>query len=219
MAEQVMSGAGLVAGISRDELHWILRRLHSLSGIVPIGAFLFFHIFENSYVVNGGKAWWTETEFTRALPLQVYIEAIVLWIPLLYHGIYGIVITLTSQPNDEPYMRNYQYVLQRITGVIALLFIGFHVLSTRGWFYLTGVETNYPRMHAFMMDPVVLTIYIIGVLSCVYHLTNGIFTFCITWGITIGPKAQRMVNYACVVIFIVLAIVSVDILISFRAPA
>jgi succinate dehydrogenase / fumarate reductase cytochrome b subunit len=68
-----------------------------------------------------------------------------------------------------------------------------------------------------MMNPLLLTIYIVGTLSCIYHLCNGIFTFCITWGITVGPKAQTLVNYACIALFIVLAIVGVDILISFRA--
>ena len=63
----------------------------------------------------------------------------------------------------------------------------------------TGVETNYARMHDFMMNPLILTVYIVGTLSCLYHLTNGIFTFCITWGITVGASAQTMVNRACVV--------------------
>ena len=202
-----------------DQMHWLLRRLHSLAGIVPIGGFLFFHIFENAYVLRGAETWWNHSEFTRTLPLQIVVEAGVLWIPILYHAIYGLVITATSQPNNYPYERNYQYTLQRITGVIALGFILYHVFTTRAWFYLTGVETNYARMHDFMMNPLILTIYIVGVLSCVYHLTNGIFTFCITWGITDGPRAQAMVNYACVALFVILAVVSVDILVAFRAPA
>ncbi len=202
-----------------DRRHWALRRLHSLSGIVPIGGFLFFHLFENAYAVRGAAIWWKETEFTRTLPFEIVIEAAVLWIPILYHAIYGLVIIATAQPNQYPYERNYQYTLQRITGVIAMFFIGYHVLTTRAWFYLTGIETNYARMHAFMTDPLVLAIYVVGVLSCVYHLTNGIFTFCITWGIADGPKAQAMVNYACVALFVILAIVSVDILLAFRATA
>lgn len=209
-------------GLDKDRLHWLLRRLHSLSGIVPIGFFLFFHLFENAYVVRGGGSlWWKETEFTRTLPFQVAIEALLLWIPILYHGVYGLMITAGAQPNVTayPYARNYQYTLQRITGVIAFLFIGFHVISTRGWFYFTGVDTTYARMHEFMSDPLILSAYIIGTLSCVYHLSNGIFTFCITWGITVGRQAQRTVNYACVALFVVLAIVSLEILISFRAAA
>jgi len=220
MAEaEAVAAPAVSAGMTADERHWLLRRLHSLSGIVPIGGFLFFHLFENAYVMHGGAAWWKETEFTRTLPFQVAIEATLLWIPILYHAIYGLVITATSAPNDYPYERNYQYTLQRITGILAFLFIGFHVFSTRAYFYATGIETTYARMHDFMMDPIYLTIYLVGTLACVYHLANGIFTFTITWGIAVGARAQTLVNRACVLVFVVLAIVSVLILISFRVPA
>jgi succinate dehydrogenase cytochrome b subunit len=202
-----------------DRTDWVLRRLHSVSGIIPIGAFLFFHIFENSYVVRGANLWWSESAFTRQLPFQMFIEATVLWIPIAYHGIYGIVITATSQPNTYPYMRNYRYTMQRVTGVLALLFIGFHVFTTRAWFYMTGIETNYARMHAFMMNPIILTIYVVGTLSCIYHLCNGIFTFCITWGLSNGPRSQQLVTYACAAIFIVMSIAAMWTLVAFRAPA
>ena len=220
MAEaEAVAAPPVSTGMTADERHWLLRRLHSLSGIIPIGGFLFFHIFENAFVLQGGSVWWKETEFTRMIPFQIAVEALVLWIPILYHAIYGVVITLTAQPNDYAYERNYQYTLQRITGILAFLFIGFHVLSTRGYFYATGVETNYARMHEFMMNPLYLTTYIVGTLACVYHLTNGIFTFTITWGIAVGARSQTLVNRACVALFVVLAIVSVSILVAFRAPA
>ncbi|HLX37603.1 MAG TPA: succinate dehydrogenase [Candidatus Binataceae bacterium] len=221
MAEEAVAIGPVSRLTAADQRHWLLRRLHSLSGIIPIGGFLFFHIFENSYVVHGAATWWKESEFTRTLPFEVVIEALMLWIPISYHAIYGLVITVTSAPNvmEYDYERNTQYTLQRITGIIALAFILFHFFTTRGWFYLTGVETNYDRMHAFMMNPLFLSIYIIGTLSCLYHLTNGLFTFCITWGITVGPRAQTLVNRACVALFVAFSVMAVVTLISFRAPA
>jgi succinate dehydrogenase / fumarate reductase cytochrome b subunit len=74
-------------------------------------------------------------------------------------------------------------------------------------------------MHNFMMNPLILTAYVVGTLACVYHLTNGIFTFTITWGIAVGPKAQTLVNRVCIALFIIMAIAGVSILIAFRAPA
>ena len=59
----------------------------------------------------------------------------------------------------------------------------------------------------------------IGSLACVYHLSNGIFTFSVTWGLASGPNAQRLVSRACNVLFAVLAFACVSILIAFRAPA
>ena len=221
MAEEAVESVSSSRLTAADQRHWILRRLHSLTGIVPIGAFLFFHIFENSYVTHGGDAWWKESSFTRELPFQVIVEALLLWIPISYHAVYGIVITMTADPNvsNYGYERNLQYTLQRITGILALAFILFHFFTTRGWFYLSGVETNYARMHDFMMNPIYLSIYVIGTIACLYHLTNGIFTFCITWGLTVGPRAQTMVNRACVALFLAFSVMAIVTLISFRAPA
>jgi succinate dehydrogenase / fumarate reductase cytochrome b subunit len=220
MAEEAVAIGPASRLSAEDQRHWILRRLHSLTGVVPIGAFLFFHIFENSYVTYGGATWWKESAFTRTIPFEVVVEAITLWIPISYHAIYGLLITVTSVPNVSSYgyERNIQYTLQRVTGILALAFILFHFFTTRGWFYLTGVETDYARMHAFMMNPLFLSAYIIGTISCLYHLTNGIFTFCITWGLTVGPRAQTMVNRACVALFIAFSVMAVVTLLSFRAP-
>ena len=58
MAEEAVASGPASRLSAADQRHWILRRLHSLTGLVPIGAFLFFHIFENSYVVHGSALWW-----------------------------------------------------------------------------------------------------------------------------------------------------------------
>jgi succinate dehydrogenase / fumarate reductase cytochrome b subunit len=34
-------------------------------------------------------------------------------------------------------------------------------------------------------------IYAIGLIASVYHFVNGLCTFCITWGITIGDVSRR----------------------------
>ena len=98
MAEPAAIAApALREGLTADERHWLARRLHSISGIVPIGGFLLFHIFENSYVLKGGEFWWKESEFTRNLPFQIGFEAALLWIPILYHAIYGVMIVMDAR--------------------------------------------------------------------------------------------------------------------------
>ena len=39
--------------------------------------------------------------------------------------------------------------------------------------------------------------YVIGVLACVYHLCNGLWTMGITWGVWTSPAAQRRATYVC----------------------
>ena len=44
---------------------------------------------------------------------------------------------------------------------------------------------------------VVQVFYVIGVLACVYHLCNGLWTMGITWGVWTSPAAQRRATYVC----------------------
>jgi succinate dehydrogenase / fumarate reductase cytochrome b subunit len=61
---------------------------------------------------------------------------------------------------------------------------------------------------AMQLSLIVPILYAIGVLSCVFHLANGIWTFGITWGIWVTPAAQRWATAACLVFGLGLAAVS-----------
>jgi len=115
--------------------------------------------------------------------------------------------------------------MQRATGLIAFLFIGWHVFHMHGWFHnsvwLDNVATplagaqfrpyNAASSAALAMQAsfIVPLLYAIGVLACVYHLANGIFTFGITWGLWISPKAQGNAKLATNGIGIVVAVLGI----------
>src|SRR6202048_3910106 len=75
------------------------RRLHSLTGIVPIGAFLVEHIVSNYETVNGPLAYAQQVKFLNSLPLVRVLEWTFIFLPILYHGIYGVYIWLRGQSN------------------------------------------------------------------------------------------------------------------------
>ena len=208
--------------MDRDRLHFVLRRVHSLAGIVPIGLYLLAHIFlENSFVLGGAESFNGLVRAIMVIPAPVLLatEVLVLWAPLLFHGLYGLVILRSADvPNalHYDYPNSYLYVLQRVTGVIAFFFIGFHVYTTRLSYYFANAEITYDFMHSYMTSPLWFTVYIVGVLSAVFHFTNGIWTFCITWGITVGPRAQKAVQFASIVLFVVMGGTSMAILAAFR---
>ena len=208
--------------MDRDRLHFLLRRLHSLAGIVPIGAYLLAHIFlENSFVLGGPQRFNGFVEAIAQVPTAVLLgsEITILWAPILFHALYGLVILRSADiPNalHYDYTNSYLYVLQRATGVIAFLFIGFHVYSTRLTYYFYGTEITYEFMHSYLVSPFWFAVYVVGVLSAIFHFTNGIWTFCVTWGITIGAAAQRMMQLASVVLFVVMSFTGMAILAAFR---
>jgi hypothetical protein len=42
--------------------------------------------------------------------------------------------------------------------------------------------------------------YAVGILATVYHFANGLWNFLISWGITVGKKAQRVSGFICLTI-------------------
>src|SRR6201989_1272780 len=73
------------------------RKLHSLTGIVPIGAFLIEHIVSNSETVNGPLAYAKQVLFLNSLPLVRVLEWTFIFIPLAYHAIYGLFIVFRGR--------------------------------------------------------------------------------------------------------------------------
>jgi succinate dehydrogenase / fumarate reductase cytochrome b subunit len=205
----------------RERRHFLLRRLHSLSGILPIGFYMVFHVYlANATILAGPRAFNWVSETLEAIPwfMLLFIEVLFLWLPIGFHGIYGLFIVREAQHNFTayPYVRNVCYSLQRFTGVLAFLFLGFHMYTTRFYNYLFAVPINYATMHGWMHNPLVCIVYLVGVLASVFHLTNGVSTFCITWGITVGARAQRAVWQACTALFVAMGAAGMAIVLAFR---
>ena len=117
---------------------FVLRRLHSLSGIVPIGAFLIEHFISNSEATKGVQAYNDQVKFLTSLPFVHVLEWVFIFLPLLYHGIYGLYIWYKGDSNvgEYPWTGNWLYTSQRWTGIIAFIYIAYHTYYMR----FTGVH-------------------------------------------------------------------------------
>ena len=206
-----------------DTRDFVLRRLHSLSGIVPIGVYLIFHVmFANASVLGGPERFNAAVEAIAVLPPPILLgaEVLLIYVPLLFHGLYGFVRVRDAEldtPLTHDWVGGYLYSLQRITGVIAFFFIGWHVYTTRFQYYFAGAHIDYEMMRGIMTQPANLAIFLVGALASIFHFTNGIWTFCITWGITVGRRAQRTLRAACLVGFVAMGGMAVAIMMAFRA--
>ena len=198
---------------------FLVCRLHSLSGILPICGFLAFHLFEKYQATRGADAYNEMTHKLQTLPFAVAAEILIIAVPLLFHGIYGLFVTGTASPNPitNRYFRNFMYTLQRVTGVIVFAFILFHYWTTR-LVQLTDHESLnlFNQVQAAVANPWIYAFYIAGILSATFHLANGIWSFSIVWGITIGPQAQRRMLYISFAVFIALSFLGVRSISAFR---
>lgn len=144
-----------------DQHHFLFRRLHSLTGIVPIGVFLLAHLTTNSSAVWGGISNHAEGEGPLSKALYYFIKEVIwintqvphlilievtLWLSIAFHSILGVYYALTGRNNTDryAYQGNRRYKWQRLTGYLGIIFIFYHVATLRwGWTFLVPGGTKW----------------------------------------------------------------------------
>ena len=185
---------------TRSRRHFVLRRLHSLSGVVPVGVFLMVHLWTNARAVYGRDAFGHAVGEIQSTPMLAWVELFAIFLPLAFHAVYGVVIAAQGSANVGRYAftRNWMYVLQRVSGVVVLAFVLGHLWEFRVQKWLFGMSASafYPQLEAHLAwtafgVPWIALGYLLGLAASVFHLANGLVTFCMSWGITVGRAAQR----------------------------
>lgn len=193
------------------------RRLHSLLGVIPVGLFLIMHLMLNYNATKGPEAFNKAAGFMESLPFLLFLEFAFIYIPILFHAIYGVYIAFTAKANVGRFgkFRNWMFVLQRFTGVFLIIFIAWHVWETRLAKAFFGTEVNFDMMANIVDNPLMLTFYIIGIVSATFHLANGLWSFCVSWGITVSPRSQQINTYVTMAIFLALSYVGIRAILAF----
>ena len=198
----------------RQEFYW--RRLHSLLGVIPVGLFLMQHLVVNHFATGGEESFNNAAHFMEQLPFRYFLEVFIIFLPLLFHAIYGLYIAFTAKNNigQYSYFRNWMFMLQRVSGVITLIFVAWHVWETR-IAAAFGAEVNFQMMETILSSPFMLWSYLIGVISTTFHFANGLWSFFVSWGITVTPRSQVISTYITIGVFIALSIVGVRAILAF----
>jgi succinate dehydrogenase/fumarate reductase cytochrome b subunit (b558 family) len=184
----------------RERRHFVLRRLHALSGIVPVGVFLVVHLWTNSRAIQGRTCFGHAVEEINRMPFLPVIEIAGIFLPLAFHAFYGVMLAFQSKQNvgRYGYARNWMFLLQRVSGLITLVFILFHLKDFR----LAKLMGTMQHSEFFGVLETMLSdrwgghakalFYELGVLASVFHFANGLRTFLFSWGVTISAKSQRL---------------------------
>lgn len=153
--------------------YFLLRRLHSLSGILPIGVFLIAHLVTNSSLAwgklglraegagvgiqDGGYQYFQkEVEWINTQVPHLLLIEITLWVSIAFHSVLGVYYARSGKPNTSryAYQDNWRYSLQRLSGYIGILFIFYHVATLRwGWTFLVPGGTQWS--HSFSASTLV----------------------------------------------------------------
>ena len=223
------------------------RRLHSLSGVLPLGAFLCYHLFENMSALRGPAAYDEMVNHVNSMlprPWFYALELVTIVLPLAYHALYGVWVAATGRPNvgHYAYAGNWGYLVQRLTGIVALLFLLVHVGTLRTWVTLLGNHlapapavkpdaldlVTYRDVAAHLGNPAslgvqsilagdhIFVLYLLGTLCTIWHFTYGLKGFCWTWGIAVGRVAQRRVTVLSWLLFLTLGVATLTMLLRLR---
>jgi succinate dehydrogenase / fumarate reductase, cytochrome b subunit len=180
---------------------FLWRKLHSLLGVIPIGAFLIEHLVSNFEALKGPAAYAAQVKFLNNLPLVRVLEWLLIFLPLIYHGLYGVYIWIRGKSNVVyyPWAGNWMYVAQRYTGLIAFAYIIQHVLRQR----VLGVSlpdhpgAAFAKVQHELANPWMLAIYIVAMIAICWHFAYGVWLFAAKWGITPGERARRRFGWVC----------------------
>jgi succinate dehydrogenase / fumarate reductase, cytochrome b subunit len=182
------------------------RKLFSFFGLVPMAIYLVVHLATHLQSLIGPQPWNERLEEWHRNPLHWPVIILFVYIPFIFHTIYGILQTVRGKPNGFPSFTNFKYLIQRITAVGLVLFLGAHIFKTRIEPAMLGVPLDYGHMVEAFHHPPTILVYVLGVIAAAFHLANGLWLAGITWGVTLSRKSQRVWQTATVLFFVVLTV-------------
>lgn len=213
------SSGGLIA-----RHQFLIYRLFSLAGLMPIGGYLLVHVTVNATVLDSPAMYQQQVDKIHALGMFLpLVEWTFIFLPILFHAAVGWLIISGAVPNLSSYRYggNVRYTLQRITGILAFFFILAHVLHLHhlGGVLLGGASESVSG-YVGRFDPDraassageaiqaalwIQIFYAVGVLASAYHFGNGLWTLGITWGLWVTPRSQRGASWLAAAVGLLVA--------------
>ncbi len=186
---------------------FLRARLGSFLALVPLAVWTFIHVWNNLSAFSGPEAWQASVT-TYSHPIAQLVTAVVVLLPLVLHSVWGLGRLLTSRPNNVRYgyVANLKYLLQRLSAVGVLLFLGAHLwLAMLKPRFMEGhAEAFADIAHEMRTHTPTLVVYLLGTLGVAYHLGNGLSTFAMGWGVVSSRRGLRHMNIVSWTAFLVL---------------
>lgn len=191
------------------------KQILSLFGLVPLALYVVLHLWTNMKSLESPEVFDAALFANHNSPFFLFLEVFGLGVPLLAHTWLGLFEIARARPNNAAYplFNNLKFLLQRISAVGVLLFLGAHVVKARLQPAIACI--NPPRcaetwagMHEAFHEPLTLTVYVLGLLGISYHLANGLYTASMRWGVVVSDAGRRRALMLSAVCFVVLLVMS-----------
>lgn len=185
-----------------------LKRFHSLTGLWLAIFYVICFLLPYSAILGGHESFDIIAMIRAKVPLVGTLRFVFVFIPLLFHAIFGLALIYTSEINVISYgtYKNWMYALQRLSAVIIIPFIAYHVYRTEIVFAFTGKYADYAYMSALVSEPWVKAIYLTGIFAASFHAGGGIATALFRWGVTVSRRSQDVAAMAMWAVTFVFAV-------------
>ena len=197
-----------------------LKRLHSLTGVLPLGFFLLEHLAVNATVLGGPESFRRAVEVLDRTPFLTVLELGFIALPLAIHSVIGVLLATELNPEGRPVFADRRVAVQRVTGVLLLPYLIYHLWSTRlspevlkgGTDLITIMGKQVASLPGFAFHAA-------GVTLAAYHFGHGLRSFAVRWGLARDRAAERATERVGLALAVVLAVVGVASLASFARHA
>jgi succinate dehydrogenase / fumarate reductase cytochrome b subunit len=187
-----------------------------------VGVFLLEHFISNAFATNGPWAYANQVKFLTNLPFVLLLEIFGIYIPLLFHALYGFYIWFRGEANvsEYPWAGNFMYSAQRWTGAIAFAYILWHTYTMRfaGIHLLAHPDAAFSKVQLELASRWAASFYVIGITAASWHFAYGLYLFCAKWGITVSQRSRRAMGVVSTAIAIALIAVGMATLAAFFRP-
>src|SRR5262249_17721576 len=178
-----------------------LRRIHSLTGMIPLGVFLVEHISVNAVALAGPERFRRLAQALGGIPMVAAMELVGIALPLVIHGLIGVLIATELPERGSAQWPTRREIVQRATGVLLLPYLIYHVWATR-------LSPDVSRHHADLFDLMHkqvsgaggLMFHAVGVALAALHLGNRLPGLAERSGFPRPPEAARAAAPAVVAI-------------------
>jgi len=186
---------------------FVASRLGSLLAVAPLGVWTVNHVWDNLSAFQGAEAW-QRSVTAYSHPVAHAATLTVVLLPLLIHTVWGLGRLKSTRPNNTRYgyFANLRYLLQRLSAVGVLFFLGAHIfLAMIRPRVLEGhAETFAALSHEMHHHMPTLVVYLLGTLGVAYHFANGLATFSMGWGLAATRRSLRTIERLSILFFLVL---------------
>jgi succinate dehydrogenase / fumarate reductase cytochrome b subunit len=184
----------------------LVRRLLSLTGVLPLGAFVLAHLAVNARALRSETAFALVVGAIHGMPATAFLEWLFVLAPLAVHAAIGLWLVVTRRPLAEhsPYPRSLAIAV-RATGVVAMGFLAMHLPELR--FREAGGRLGGNEMATVLSEdlssiwhgvPWRGAAYLTGTACVSFHFAAGLWGFAVTTRAGRGPRVRRWAAWGAI---------------------